>query len=155
MAIFEVRWFRAFVIGAIAASVACSSSSSSPATPSAVPNRAAIAIVGLTVTVEPLTTTPVPGLVYRLSYQVQETAGRVGATLTSQRIVLSDGQTGDSAFKTSPHVLPNSAVSIVSTLSVYPASTPAAHATFSITYTDDGGQIGTVSAEADVSPLGT
>ena len=147
------RCARALAIATIGGSIACGSASS-PTTPAI--NSASIALLGLTATVEPLTTTPQPGLLYRLTYQVHESGGTIGATLVTQHFALSDGVTADGDFKSTPttHVAPMGTVTVQSTLSLYPATRPASHVTFSITYTDDRGQAGTASADADVTRIG-
>ena len=143
-------------IAAIQASSACSSSTPAPTptptAPAAVANAAAIEIVGLRATVEPLETTSPAGLLYRLTYGVRESTGRAGATLVTQHFTLSDGRTADGQFNTMPppHVPPATTITVQSTLSIYPASTPATRVTFSIDYADDGGRSGTASADADV-----
>src|SRR5262245_11581814 len=136
----------------VAGAFACGGSPSSP-TQSALQN-ASIAIVGLTATVEPLTTTPQPGLLYRLSFQVRESAGHAGATLTTQHFAFSNGTMADGTFNTPPHVAPSASITVQSTYSVFPASVPAAHVDFSVGYTDDRGVSGTALAGADISRLG-
>lgn len=142
----------ALAIVAMNATIACSSSSALPAAPTI--NHAVVAIVGLTATVEPLTTTPQPGLVYKLSFQLHESGGRVGATAMTQRFVFSNGATADGNFNNTPHVAPGGFINIVSSYSVYPASIPAAHVAFTISYTDDAGQAAAASAEADITRIG-
>src|SRR5262249_12220346 len=136
------RFTRALAIAAFGGALACSSPGTLPAEPT--PNRAALVIVGLTASVQPLTTTPQPGLVYVLSYQLHESGGRMGATAVTQHFAFSNGQSADGNFSTVPHVAAGASVTIQSSYSVYPAATPAAHVTFTITYTDDAGQSGTV-----------
>ena len=133
----------------VAGSVACGESSP-PTAPS--PSHllaASIRIENLTASVQPLLTTPQPGLVYRLIYRVRESGGKVGATLVSLRFELSNGHVSEGAFDAT-RIPPGSSVPLVSSLSIYPASVPASHVTFTITYTDDNGQAGTASV-ANVS----
>jgi len=94
---------------------------------------------------------------YRLTYQVHESNGRNGATLVTQHFSLSDGTNADGNFNaalTPPHVAPTGTITVQSTLSIYPATSPASHVMFSVTYTDDAGGSGTARAEADISPIG-
>jgi hypothetical protein len=144
---------RALLVAAVGGGVACSA----PATPTPAPpdNRAVIAIIGLTATAEPLTTTSQPGLLYRLRYQVRESVGRTGATLLEQHFVFSNGSVADGTFNPAAHVAPASTITIESTYSVYPANVAASRVTFSISYMDDRGLTGTAIAEADVSRIGS
>lgn len=148
------RYARPLVIAAIGHTFACSSQSTAPS--STVVNRASVAIVGLVATVEPLTTTPRPGLLYRLTYQLHESGGRMSATAVAQHLAFSNGQSGDSNFTavTPPHVPPGGTITMHSTYSVYPATAPATRVTFTVTYTDAAAQSGTTTAEANVSPIG-
>ena len=146
------RCARAILLVTIGVAAACSS----PASPStSIDNSAAIAILGLTTTVEPLTTTPQPGLLYRLMYQVHESRGKTGAALVMQHFELSNGFNTNGTFNPVPHVTAAGTITVESTLSIYPAGTPASHVTFSITYSDDSGHSGTASADADVTTIGT
>lgn len=136
--------------------MACGSSASAPTSPGVTTNHATIAIVGLVATVEPLTT-PQSGLLYRLTYQLRESAGRVGGTAVNQHFVFSDGTTADGNFNaalTPPHVGPGASIRIESTVSVLTARAPATHVSFTVTFSDDGGQTGTATAEADISRIG-
>lgn len=147
-------WSRVLGVAATAISVGCGGSPSAPSSP---PSTPAIAIVGLAATVEPLTTTPEPGLAYRLTYQVRESRGLVGATLMTQHFVFSNGATADGTFAAAlvpPHVMPAGTITLQSTYSVYPASVPAVHVEFTVGYTDDRGAIGTATAGADISRVG-
>jgi len=149
------RCRRASAIVAIGSAIACGSQG--PAAPAATVNRATLAIVGLTATVQPLTTTPQPGLVYLLTYQLRESAGRIGATAVAQHFAFSNGTSADGNFNaalTPPHVVPGGTITLQSSYSIYPAMTPASHVTFTVTYLDDMGQSGTATAEADVSRNG-
>ena len=155
------RCARALAIAAIGSALGmtngCGSPGPLPTSPGSTTNRATIVIVGLTATVEPLTTTPQPGLVYRLTYQLHESAGRMGATAIAQHFAFSDGTTADGNFSgalTPPQVAPAATITVQSTVSRFPASTPATHVSFTVTYTDDGGQSGAASAEADISRVG-
>jgi hypothetical protein len=141
------------VVVLIAGSIACRSQSPSPSPTEPVATPASIVIANLTAIVERLTTTPEPGLVYRLTYQVRETGGRTGATLVGQRFEFSNGSSADGSFATMPHVAAAGMVTMQSTYSIYPATTPATHVTFSITYNDDGGRGGTATAGADIPPI--
>jgi hypothetical protein len=104
--------------------------------------------------VEPLTTNSQSGLVYKLTYQLHESGGRVGATALTQRFEFSNGAAADGNFNNAPHVAPGGSLNIVSSYSVTPASIPAGHVIFTVTFTDDAGQSGTARAEADVSRVG-
>jgi hypothetical protein len=148
------RFARALAIVTIGSSIACSSTPSAPSSPA---TGASVVLTILTATVEPLTTTPQPGLLYRVTYRVQEMAGRTGVTLVQQHFALSDGTAADGNFNsalTPPHVAPAGTITVESTLSIYPSTTPAAHVTFSVTYTENGGKSGTASAQADISRTG-
>jgi hypothetical protein len=150
-----IRCTGVLAIVVIGTTIGCSSSSSLPA-PTTI-NHAAIAIVGLSATVEPLTTTPQPGLLYKLTYQLRESGGLTGATAVAQHFAFSNGASADGNFNTAvtpPHVAAGSAITIVSTYSVFPASTPAGHVVFTVSFTDDAGQSGTASTEADISRVG-
>ena len=151
------RCTRAWAIAAIGTAIACGAQR--PAAPeTTTTNHAALAIVGLTATVQPLTTTPQPGLAYQLTYQLHESAGRIGATAVSQRFAFSDGTSADGNFNgasTPPHVAPGGTITVVSSYSIYPAATPASHVTFTVNFVDDAGQSGTAVAEADVSRIGS
>ena len=145
---------RALGIATIAAAITACRGSSAPASPSTlapVVKTSPVAILGLRATVEQLTTAPAPGLLYRLTYQVHETTGKSGATLITQHFVFSNGVSADGAFSNTPRVAPTATITIESTYSVYPATLPASHVVFSVTYTDDGGGSGSASAEADIS----
>jgi len=144
---------RASAIALIAATIACGSSG--PVPPAPTPDRAAMAIVGLTATVQPLTTAPQPGLLYQLTYQLHESGGRMGATAVTQHFAFSNGTAADGNFSSAaapPHVVAGGTITIQSTYSIYPASTAASHVTFTITYIDDKGVSGTTTAEADIVP---
>jgi len=148
---------RAWLVAVAAAACACGGSPASPtANPS--PPPPSVAIVGLTATVEPLLTTPQPGLLYRVTYQVRETTGRTGATLLTQHFAFSNGAMADGNFNTAPnsaHVLPSATISIQSTYSVYPATVPADRIQFSVGYMDDGGVSGSsVAVGADIVRVG-
>lgn len=148
------RRVRASAIAVVVATIACGTSDPLPAPTS---NRATIAIVGLTAKVQPLTTTPQPGLVYLLTYQLHESGGRIGATAMGQHFAFSNGMTADGNFNsalTPPHVMPGGTITVESSYSIYPASTPAARVSFTVTYLDDVGQSGTTTADADISPVG-
>src|SRR5262245_34597134 len=102
------RCTRAWAIAAIGGAIACTSQGPASPGPTTV-NRGTLAIVGLTATVQPLTTTPQPGLVYRLTYQLHESAGRIGATAVAQHFAFSNGLSADGDFNaalTPPHVAP-------------------------------------------------
>jgi hypothetical protein len=71
-----------------------------------------------------------------------------------QQFELSNGYSTDGVFSTMPHVAAAGAVTMQSTLSIYPATTPASHVTFSITFNDDGGRAGTATVGADISAIG-
>jgi hypothetical protein len=129
-------------------SIACGKAASAPS-----PVAATVSIIGLTARVEPLTTTPQPGLVYRLTYQVRESGGQTGATLTTQHFSFSNGVMADGTF-TSSRVGPGATIPLVSTYSVYPAANPASRVEFVIGFVDDRGSSGTASAAADVTPMG-
>ena len=153
------RCARVWVIAAIGTAIACGGRS--PAAPEApgttTGNRAALSIVGLTATVQPLTTTPQPGLAYQLTYQLHESAGRSGATAVAQHFAFSNGMSADGNFNSAiapPHVAPGGTITVQSSYSIYPATTPASHVTFTVTFIDDLGQSITASAEADISRLG-
>jgi hypothetical protein len=132
---------------------ACGSSSMSP---SSAPNNAAV--VGITVrtsTVEPITT-PGAGWLYRLRYEVREAGGKTGATLTLAHWALSNGFTTNDTFSGSgvlqtPHVAAGGTITVESTLSVLTTAAPATHVDFTITYTGDDGQTGSIAAAADIS----
>jgi hypothetical protein len=132
---------------------ACGSSSMSP---SAAPNNAAT--IGIAVrqsTVEPITT-PGTGWLYRLLYEVRETGGKTGATLTLAHWALSNGFTTNDNFSGSgviqtPHVAPGGTITVESTLSVLTTAAPASHVDFAITYTGDDGRTGSVATAADLS----
>lgn len=147
------RLWRALAIAALGTCVACGGSQSTPTAPSPGGN-AVLAIETLTARVQPLTTTPQPGLLYILTYQVRETAGRTGATLVSQYFAFANGASAEGLFNSSPHVAPSGTLPLTSTYSVYPATTPTSRVTFSIAYTDDAGKAGTVSAQTDISQVG-
>ena len=149
------RCRRAWAIAAIGSAIACGSQG--PAAPAETVNRATLAIVGLTATVQPLTTTPQPGLVYQLTYQLHESTGRIGGTAVAQHFAFSNGMSADGNFNaalTPPHVAPGGTITVQSSYSIYPATTPASHVTFTVSYIDDMGQSGTATAEADVSRIG-
>jgi hypothetical protein len=148
------RVARAVALVTIGSSIACSAT---PSAPTSTVTGASVVITILTATVEPLTTTPQPGLLYRVTYRVHETGGRSGVTLVQQHFALSDGTAADGTFSAAlmpPHVAPAGTITVESTLSIYPTTTPASHVTFSVTYTEDGGKSGTASAEADISRTG-
>src|SRR4029077_12976267 len=130
------RCTRAGAIAAIGSAIACGAQG--PAAPgAATTNRAALVIVGLTATVQPLTTTPQPGLVYQLTYQVHESAGRIGGTAVAQHFAFSNGMSADGNFNaalTPPHVAPSGTITLQSSYSIYPATTPASHVTFTVSY---------------------
>jgi len=128
--------------------IACGSTPSPTAPPTTV-----VAIVGLTATVEPITT-PATGILYRLTYQVHESGGQLGATLMTQHFALSNGAATDGAINSSPHVAAGATITIQSTLSILTTAPPATHVVFTIGYTDDNGRVGSVSAEADVARIG-
>ena len=138
----------------VAIGVAASCSSPAPSPSKSTDNSASLAILGLTATVQPLTTTPQPGLLYLLEYQVHESRGKTGATLVTQRFDLSNGFSTNGNFNPVPYVTAAGMITIESTLSIYPASTPASHVTFSVTYSDDGGRSGTATADADIRAIG-
>jgi hypothetical protein len=142
------RRCAALLLAALGTSIGCGKSASAPS-----PVPATISIIGLTATVEPLTTTPQPGLLYRLTYQVRESGGQTGATLASQRFTFSNGVVADGTFPSS-RIGPGAATSLVSTYSVYPASDPAGRVEFSIGFVDDRGNNGTASAAADLTRMG-
>jgi hypothetical protein len=137
----------------IGISAACGSS---PTPPSTVPNNAAV--IGITVrkaTVEPITT-PGNGWLYRVQYEVREAGGKTGATLTLAHWALSNGFTTNDNFSGSgviqtPHVAAGGAITVESTLSVLTTAAPATHVDFTISYTGDDGQTGSVGTAADVS----
>jgi hypothetical protein len=153
------RYARTLTVAAIGSALGALGCGGSPTSPSssATTQSASIAIVGLTATVEPLTTTPQPGLLYRLMYQVRESGGRTGATLITQHFAFSNGASADGNFSSAqipPHVGPLGTITVESTYSVFPASVPATHVDFSIGYDDDRGKAGTASAGADISRVG-
>ena len=135
---------------AIASASAGCGGSSPPVSPTT--TAAVVVLSGLTAIVEPITT-PGNGWLYRLTYQVRETGGMRGATLTNQQFSLSNGLTAGGTFNTMTRVPAASAITVQSTLSVLPptATAAASHVAFSITFTDDGGLSGSASAEADIS----
>jgi hypothetical protein len=142
----------ALVIGVIGGAItACGSSSTSPsnATSSA-------AVVGITVrrsTVEPITT-PGTGWLYRLLYDVRETGGKTGATFTLAHWALSNGFTTNDNFSGQmPRVAPGGTITVESHLSVLTTAAPASHVDFTISYTGDDGQTGSVSTAADISQV--
>jgi len=132
---------------------ACGSSPTSPSTA-----RSNAVVVGITIrtsTVEPITT-PGAGWLYRLLYDVRETGAKTGATLTLAHWALSNGFTTNDTFSGSgvlqaPHVAPAGTITIESTLSVLTTAAPATHMDFTITYTGDDGQTGSVTTAADIS----
>jgi hypothetical protein len=136
------------LLAVLSTSIGCGKS---PAVPSPVP--ASVSIVGLSATVGPLTTTPLPGLLYRLTYQVREGGARTGATLATQRFTFSNGVVAEGTFSSS-RVEPGATITLVSTYSVFPATDPAGRVEFSIGFVDDRGNSGTASAAADITPMG-
>ena len=140
----------ALVLGVLSA---CGNSS-----PAASPSRPLIAVVAITLkkaTVEPITT-PGTGWLYRLLYEVRETGGTTGATLTLGHWALSNGFTTNDNFSgvlQVPHVGAGSTITVESHLSVLTTAAPASHVDFTITYMGDDGQTGSVSIAADISQV--
>jgi uncharacterized protein affecting Mg2+/Co2+ transport len=135
---------------------ALSACGSSPPSPSTSASKAAV--VGITVrtsTVEPITT-PGTGWLYRVLYEVRETGGKTGATLTLAHWALSNGFSTNDNFSGAgviqvPHVAAGGSITVESHLSVLTTAVPASHVDFTITYMGDDGQTGSVSTSADVS----
>ncbi|HWW83467.1 MAG TPA: hypothetical protein VNZ26_07685 [Vicinamibacterales bacterium] len=154
------RLFCALLLGLIAASQpACSSSSSSPASPSTpVVRKAGLAIEALTATVQPITS-PGNGWLYRLTYHVHETGGTTGATLVTQHFSLSDGESADGNFNgpgvlQTPRVAAGGTITVESDLSVLTTRGTATHVVFTVGFTDDNGQTGSAGSDADISTTG-
>jgi hypothetical protein len=130
--------------------------SSSPTSQSPAPNNAAV--IGITIrksTVEPITT-PGTGWLYRLLFEVHESGGKTGATLTLAQWALSNGFTTNNTFSgpgvlQTPHVAAGGTITVESTLSVLTTAAPATHVEFTITYIGDDGQKGSASTGADIS----
>jgi uncharacterized protein affecting Mg2+/Co2+ transport len=138
-----------------AAFAACGSSSMSPSP--ATNNAAVVAITVRKSTVEPITT-PGTGWLYRLQYEVRESGGKTGATLTLAHWALSNGFTTNDNFSGSgviqmPHVAAGSTITIESHLSVLTTAAPASHVDFTTSYSGDDGQTGSVSTAADISQV--
>src|SRR5262245_20471209 len=138
------------VVAALLALHAAAGCGGSPTAPSPSPPTPGAAILTLSATFEPLVTTPAPGLLYRLLYQVHETSGVGAVTLTTQHFAMSDGTFN--AALTTPRVSAGGTITVESTLSIYPQTTPAGHVVFTITYSDDSGRSGSATAEADIVP---
>ncbi len=137
----------ALLVGAMSA---CGVSSTAPSH-----NGAVVGIVMKASTVEPITT-PGVGWLYRLLYEVHETGGNTGATLTLAHGSLSNGFTTNVNFSGPgviqvPHVAAGGTITVESHLSVLTTAAPASHVDFTITYTGDDGRIGLVSTAADIS----
>jgi len=150
------RLVCALILGTITGATACGGSSpTSPSTPTS--NGAVVAIEGLTATVEPITS-PGTGWLYRLTYRVHETGGKTAATPTATHFALSNGFSADGNF-TGPGVLQvprvpaNGTITVESNLSVLTTTAAASHVVFTVTYTDDNGHTGSVSAAADISTV--
>jgi len=144
----------ALVVGLISSAVtACGSSSTSPSP--ATTNAAVVAITVRKSTVEPITT-PGIGWLYRLQYDVRETGGKTGATLTLAHWALSNGFATNDNFSGSgviqvPHVAAGSTINVESHLSVLTTAAPASHMDFTITFSGDDGQTGSISTAADIT----
>jgi len=141
----------------MSAVLAACSSSTSPSPSLATNNAAVVAITVRRSTVEPITT-PGTGWLYRLQYDVRETGGKTGATLTLAHWSLSNGFTTNDNFSgtgviQAPHVGAGSTINIESHLSVLTTAAPASHVDYTITYTGDDGQTGSVSTAADISQV--
>lgn len=144
----------ALLLGMIVSGIAACGHSSSPTSPSS--NAAVVAIEGFTATVEAITT-PGTGWLYRLDYHAHETGGKTGATLTATHIALSSGLNADGDFSgpgvlSVPRAPAGGAIAAETSLSVLTTAPAASHVTFTLTYTDDNGHPGSVTAEADISP---
>ncbi|HET9832890.1 MAG TPA: hypothetical protein VFP91_14300, partial [Vicinamibacterales bacterium] len=118
----------AIFVGTLSSAIsACGSSPSSPST--FTNNSAAVAITIRQSTVEPITT-PGIGWLYRLLYEVHETRGRTGATLTLAHWALSNGFATNDNFSGSgviqvPHVAAGGTITVESHLSVLTTAIPA------------------------------
>ena len=148
---------RALLIGAIvSAIVACGNSSPTlPTTP--MNDSAVIAIEGIAVTVEAITS-PDTGWLYRLRYSAHETAGKTGATLTTTHIALSNGVMADGDISgpgilTVPRVPASGIIQVETHLSVLTTAAAASRLAFTLGYTDDKGHTGVASVAADISPV--
>jgi hypothetical protein len=137
------------LLALVAPSIGCDKS---PAAPS--PASATLSIIELVAWVEPLTTTPQPGLLYVLRYRVRESGGQTGAALNTFHFSFSNGGMADGTFTAARVESGATTLGLASTYSVYPASNPAARVEFSIGYTDDRGNSGTVHAAADITRVG-
>lgn len=150
--------YRFLLLGMIMCAIFACGGSSSPASPSAATgNSAVVAIEGLTATAEPITS-PGTGWLYRLPYRVHETAGRTGATLTAMHFALSNGLSADGDFTGPgvtqvPRVPANGTITVESHLSVLTTAAAASHVEFTLTYTDDNGHAGSVTAGADIAQV--
>ncbi len=108
-------------------------------------------------TVEPITM-PGTGWLYRLLYEVRETGGKTGATLTLAHWALSNGLTTNDNFSGPgviqvPHVAAGSTITVESHLSLLTTAAPASHVDFAITYMGDDGRTASVSIAADISQV--
>jgi len=142
-----------YVLLVAAMNAACGSSSMSPS--SATSNAAVVGITVRTSTVEPITA-PGTGWLYRLRYEVRETGGKTGATLTLAHWALSNGFTANDDFSGPgvvqvPHVAAGGTLTIESHLSVLTTAAPGTHVDFTITYAGDDGKTGSVATAADIS----
>ena len=144
----------ALLMGTLSCAIsACGSSPSSPS-----PSASKATVVGITVrtsTVEPITT-PGTGWLYRLLYDIRETGGKTGATLTLAHWALSNGFATNDNFSGSgviqvPHVAAGGTITVESHLSVLTTAAPASHVDFTVTYMADEGQTGSISTAADIS----
>ena len=144
----------ALLLGTMTSAIGACGHSSSPAAPSN--DTAVVAIEGLSATVEPITT-PGTGWLYRLDYHAHETGGKTGATLTATHIALSNGLNADGDFSgpgvlSVPRAPAGGAIAAETSLSVLTTAAAASHVTFTLTYTDDHGHQGSITADADISP---
>lgn len=148
---------RRMLFVSILASAITGCGSSSPSPSPATHNAAVVAIAVRRSTVEPITM-PGAGWLYRLTYDVREIGGTTGATLTLAHWALSNGFATNDNFSGPgvvqvPHVASGSTITVESHLSVLTTAVPASHVDFTLTYSGDDGQTGSVSTSADVSVL--
>jgi hypothetical protein len=152
------RTARALLCGVIIGAIAACGTSSSPTSSDRITDKAVVAIEGLTVTVEAITS-PSNGWLYRLTYHAHETSGKTGATLTATHIALSNGEIADGDFKGPgvlqvPRALASGIITVETSLSVLTnEAATASHVVFTLSYTDDNGHAGSVTADAEISPL--
>jgi len=147
-----MRCVTAACVTALLSSACGSTSSSTPTAPPPVTIAATVAVTNVAATVEATAT----GIVYHVSFRVNETSGQSGLTFTSVTFVFRDGFNGRGLVSPLPapvHIAGAGTASVGPIAVTDGTGNVATEISANVPYTDDGGHTGLASGTASMPAL--